>query len=352
MSERFPESPVTAVVVDEVYLRHDPGSGHPESPRRIQALLQMLRSPGAPRVKRLAPEPADPGEIALNHDRRYIERVAATARRDFYAFDPDTWTCSETYDAARSAVGGVRVLVDAIMAGEVRNGFALVRPPGHHAEYDRAMGFCFFNNVAVAARHLLRQHGLSRILIVDWDLHHGNGTQHSFERDSRVLYVSLHQYPHYPGTGRADEIGRESGEGYTVNIPLPPGCGDEVYLAAFHHLLEPIAAAYRPEFILVSAGFDAHRRDPLGGMELTERGYAAMTARLMTWADGWCSGRLALVLEGGYDRAALTASVDATLRVLNGEATPEVSKLPPWEPRLRATAEALAAFWPVRIPPA
>jgi acetoin utilization deacetylase AcuC-like enzyme len=216
----------------------------------------------------------------------------------------------------------VLVAVEAVLGGGYAGAFAAVRPPGHHAEANRAMGFCLFNNAAVAARCALDRHGLRRVLLVDWDVHHGNGTMHSFYGSREVLYFSVHQYPHYPGTGRLEELGRGEGEGFTVNVPLPGGQGDAEYLAAFRELLRPLALAYRPELILVSAGFDMLRDDPLGDMRVTEAGVAGLTGLLAEVAGECCPGRLLFALEGGYDLPGLASGVAAVLRTLLGEASP------------------------------
>lgn len=306
----------TAVIADERYMLHDPGPGHPESPLRIRTILNMFDEPDAPKVVRLTPITATPELIELNHARSYIEKVALTAEHDSYIFDADTSTRASSYGTALLAVGGLCTLVDAVLNEEFQNGFAFVRPPGHHAEYDRAMGFCLFNNIAIAARYLIQHKNLERVLIVDWDLHHGNGTQHSFYDNPQVLYFSIHQYPYYPGTGHAQETGVGRGEGYNVNVPLPAGCDDAIYLQAFQHILQPIAKSYNPDFILVSAGFDAHSKDPLGGMKVTENGFTEMTRMVVELADHCCDGRLALVLEGGYHLESLAKSVRGVLEVL------------------------------------
>jgi acetoin utilization deacetylase AcuC-like enzyme len=244
--------------------------------------------------------------------------VAATAERDRFAFDADTPTSSRSFEAALRAAGGTLAAVDAVMAGAADNGFALVRPPGHHAVPERAMGFCLFNNVAVAAAHLRAAHGLERVLVVDWDVHHGNGTQDAFYADSHVLFMSSHQYPFYPGTGSAREVGRGEGEGFTLNVPLPSGCGDAEYLQAYLEVVEPVARQFRPEFVLISAGFDAHARDPLAEMEVSERGFAGLARLVARIARDVCGNRLVAVLEGGYDLAALGESVATVLDELGG----------------------------------
>jgi acetoin utilization deacetylase AcuC-like enzyme len=303
----------TGVVIDPRYLEHDTGPGHPERPDRIAVLLPLLRA-AAERYPMLPPRAASGDEIALVHDPAYVEEVAATEHKARFAFDADTPTCPRSYAIACLAAGGVLVLLDAVMARQIDNGFAIVRPPGHHAERKRAMGFCLFNNVAIGAAYLRRRYGLQRILIVDWDVHHGNGTQHIFEHEAGVLYVSTHQYPYYPGTGAMDEVGRGAGEGYTVNLPFPAGFGDADYAEAFVRIIEPIAHQFEPQFVLISAGFDAHARDPLGGMLVTETGFRFMARSMLGIAREHAGGRCAAVLEGGYD---LRAIQDSTTEVLN-----------------------------------
>lgn len=317
----------TGIVIDSRYREHDTGPGHPECPERIGVLLDAI-NPSAPGCVPIAARPASGDELALVHDGAYVEQVAATEQQPWYAFDADTPTSPRSFEVSRLAAGGVLALIDAVMAGQVQTGFAFVRPPGHHAERDRAMGFCLFNNVAVGAEYLRRRHGIGRVLVVDWDLHHGNGTQHMFERDPGVLYVSMHQYPYYPGTGDAHEVGTGEGEGRTVNVPLPAGCGDAEYGEAFARIVEPIAHAFAPEFVLISAGFDAHARDPLGGMLLTESGYQSMTRRLLQVAGASAGGRCVAVLEGGYDLGAVRACAQAVVRELHADASPPTEATP------------------------
>ncbi len=309
----------TGVVIDPRYQEHDTGAGHPERPERIAVLLPVV----AAAANHLTPVPARPAtgdELALVHDGAYIEEVAATQDQNpWYAFDADTPTSPRSYATACLAAGGFLALLDAIMGERVQNGFAFVRPPGHHAERTHAMGFCLFNNVAVGAEYLRRRHGLRRILIVDWDLHHGNGTQHLFESDPGVLYVSTHQYPYYPGTGAVEEVGRGDGEGYTVNLAFPAGFGDAEFDAAFTRIVEPIAQQYAPEFVLISAGFDAHRRDPLGSLQVTEAGFREMARTLLGVAGAHARGRCAAVLEGGYDLTAIRTSAVEVLEEMRGE---------------------------------
>ncbi len=316
----------TGLVIDPRYEDHDTGRGHPERPERIRVLLP-LADEADPSLHLIPARAASGDELALVHDGAYVEEVAATQRREHFAFDADTPTSRQSYETACLAAGGFLALLDAIMSGETTTGMACVRPPGHHAERHRAMGFCLFNNVAVGAEYLRRRHGLERVLVFDWDLHHGNGTQHMFENDPGVLYISTHQYPYYPGTGAMDETGKRDGEGYTVNLPFPAGCADGEYIDACRRIIQPIAALYEPQMILISAGFDAHARDPLGGMEVTEDGFRAMTRLLLEVAREHAHGRCAAILEGGYDLQAIRASTLAVLHELAGsEAT--ASSLP------------------------
>ena len=305
----------TAVVIDPEYLKHDPGRAHPERPQRIKVLLDLAAELG-PDFARIEPRAAARQEIELCHAPEYIDLVRSTSETNRCALDGDTVTSRDSFGVGLLAVGGFLRLLDAIAAGEADNGFALVRPPGHHALPDRAMGFCLFNTVAIGAQYLRRRYGAERVLIMDWDVHHGNGTQEVFYRDPSVLYMSTHQYPYYPGTGAAGEVGADEGEGFTVNVPLPAGCGDEEYLRVFRDIVLPVADKYRPDWVLVSAGFDPHRRDPLGGMNVTETGFAAIADMLVRLAETHAGGRIALLLEGGYDLQALKNSVAMVLRSL------------------------------------
>jgi len=307
----------TDLITSDRFLLHET-YGHPERPERLRAIQERLRQAKLLEGRAvLEPEPASVETLALIHDRAYIAEIEAFARAGGGWLDPDTYVCRESYEVALLAVGAAVQAVDRVGDGQSRRVFALVRPPGHHAEPRRAMGFCLFNNIAVAAQYALVCRGLSRVAILDWDVHHGNGTQTAFYETDTVLFISLHQWPLYPGTGRGDEIGRGRGFGYTLNLPLRPGTGDEGYRELFDQVIGPRLAQYRPELLLVSAGFDAHRLDPLASMDVTEFGFAGMAVRARRWADELCGGRLALVLEGGYNLTALAASVEATLRALD-----------------------------------
>src|SRR5690606_12759592 len=287
--------PPSAVTIDPRYREHDPGAGHPERPDRVVVIEDLIETWTGPALERIAPRLARESEIRAAHSADLFEQLRATEGRAFCRIDPDTATSPRSYEIALLAAGGVLELVDAIASGVHPNGFAIVRPPGHHATATRAMGFCLFNNVAIAARYLQAVHGYERIAIVDWDLHHGNGTEAIFYEDPSVLYVSLHQYPYYPGTGAASDVGRGPGTGFNVNVPFSAGVGDAGFLLAFEQVIEPVLRQFAPDFVLVSAGFDAHRRDPLGGLEVTEAGYLEMTHRLLAIAEETAGGRLAAV---------------------------------------------------------
>jgi acetoin utilization deacetylase AcuC-like enzyme len=310
----------TGIVKDYTYLEHDPGSFHPETPRRLQAIYEMLESRDMKgNYVVIQPRPASHREIAMNHGGSYIDLVAQTAGRSHYSLDPDTQTSARSYETALLAAGGFCNAIDSVMEGKVDNAFALVRPPGHHAEHGSGAGFCIFNNIAIGARHAMKKYGMERILIVDWDLHHGNGTQHSFYNEKEVLYFSTHQSPFYPGTGGIDETGRGEGLGYTINVPLRSGPGDAEFVKIYRRILEPVAKRYKPELILLSAGFDIHTRDPLGGMRVTSSGFANLTRILMNIAEAYCSGRFIATLEGGYDIDGQAQSVKAVLKEMRGE---------------------------------
>jgi acetoin utilization deacetylase AcuC-like enzyme len=308
----------TGLVYHPAYLDHDMGAGHPESPNRLTAIMRQLeRSGTAGRVKRIEPRKAEDEWITQIHSPAYVAALNNQhPMSGRVSLDPDTSMSPGSLTAAYLAAGGALAAVDAIMRGEVEHAFCAVRPPGHHAEAAHAMGFCLFNNVAIAARYIQKHYRASRVLIVDWDVHHGNGTQHSFEQDPSVLFFSAHQFPHYPGTGRSAERGTGAGEGFTINVPMDAGDGDEEYHAVFMNVLLPAADAFKPEFVIISAGFDAHRDDPLASMGLTEAGYSDLTGLVAGIARRHAQGRLLSALEGGYNLPALSASVDAHLKAL------------------------------------
>jgi acetoin utilization deacetylase AcuC-like enzyme len=311
----------TGVLIDRRYRDHDMGAWHIESPARIEVLERMLaEDPPFPYLP-IAPRPATDGELAMIHERGYIDLIRSTAGQTV-PMDGDTVAGPKTWETALLAAGGCLESVDRVMDGTVRNALALVRPPGHHAEASRAMGFCFFNNAAIAAEHLVRKHGLKRILVVDWDLHHGNGTEQAFYDRADVLYFSTHQVPLFPGTGAVRFFGRGEGFGYNLNVPLLPGKGDADFLHVFEKVLAPVAAEFQPEFILASIGFDIAAGDPLGAMEVTSAGFGLLTASLMAMAGRTAGGRLAMVLEGGYDLAAMREGVRQVLTTLDKRGAP------------------------------
>lgn len=307
------------LVLDPVFEEHDTGEGHPERPARLRAVREALTSAGhLRRCRAYPPIPATDAEITAVHDAAYLRHVEAAVARGARLLDSgDTAVCARSAEIARLAAGSVLSLARAVAAREVKRGFAAVRPPGHHAERGLAMGFCLFNNVAIAAR-ALRDAGLARVLVVDWDVHHGNGTQHLFEEDPTVFYFSVHQFPLYPGTGAAGERGRGLGLGATLNRPLPPGSGDDAFLGALRDMADA-AGSFRPEMVLVSCGFDAHSRDPLGGLTVSTEAFAEATRILVALAEDVAGGRLVSVLEGGYDLQALSACSAAHVGVLLGD---------------------------------
>jgi len=309
----------TGYVYDPLYLEHDQ-RGHPENKRRLEEVIKYLEGAGfLARMQPVAARDASEDEVATVHDRDYIARLREVARGGGGWLDGDTYVGQRSYDAALRSSGGLLQAVEAIFDSKVDNAIALVRPPGHHATANQGMGFCLFNNVAIAARCALRQYDLERVLIVDFDLHHGNGTQDAFYQDPEVLFFSTHQYPYYPGSGHWKEIGRGSGQGYTVNVPLPAGVGDAGYQRVFEEILVPVARRYQPQLILASAGYDAHWTDPLGMMLLSVSGYAWIARTLASLAEELCDGRLALTLEGGYSLEALPLCVAATCSMLLGD---------------------------------
>ena len=304
------------------YLTHEMGAQHPESPKRLQAILARLEATGLmSQLVRLDPEQPDNEWIASwitkVHTAAYLKDLQKVSPQEGrVALDPDTSISPGSLNAARLAVAGALAAADAIMQGRVQNAFCAVRPPGHHAESSHAMGFCLFNNVAITAKYLQQHHRLERVAIVDWDVHHGNGTQRTFYEDPSVFFFSTHQYPCYPGTGKANETGAGRGMGYTKNVPLPAGMGNAEYLEIFNTVLRPALKAYRPDAVIVSAGFDAHRDDPLAGMNLTTEGYVALTRVVKEIAGEFCQGRVLSCLEGGYNLEALASSVEGHLGVL------------------------------------
>jgi acetoin utilization deacetylase AcuC-like enzyme len=345
--------PPVLLMTDDAMRAHNPGAGagagagHPERPERLRAIVEELHRASVEGATWAKPQAAKREWIERVHDRAYIDQIDSLRGRSAQ-LDEDTAVSPGSVEAAYLAVSSAIGAVADMMNGTSHTAFALVRPPGHHAEHDRAMGFCLFNNIAIAAAHAIAELGVERVLIVDWDVHHGNGTQHLFEDRSDVLVFNTHQWPMYPGTGALHEVGRGEGEGFTVNCPLPAGMDDAAYLSVFNRLLAPIADAYRPQLVLVSAGFDAHRDDPLGEMKLSDDGFAAMCGIARDIAHRHADGRLALVLEGGYDLAALSRSVLRCVEVLAGASPPQVNEPDPLAAGIiNELCEAHRRHWPL-----
>jgi acetoin utilization deacetylase AcuC-like enzyme len=308
------------LVYDPVYLKHDTGQ-HVENARRLEAVISYLEQTQLKQqLTFIKPRAATTEEMSLVHDNQYISHIQDVAQRGGGWLDVDTVMSPDSYQAAIYAAGGAIRAGEAVMNGEVGSAFALVRPPGHHATSQRAMGFCLFNNVAIAVKYTLAKYKLDRVVIIDFDVHHGNGTQSTFYNNPQVLYVSTHQYPFYPGTGGIEETGSGAGEGTTINIPLPAGCGDGEYLQVFEQVIVPAVRRFSPQFIGVSAGYDLHWADDIALMQVSTSGLAQMVTIIKELADELCSGRLAFSLEGGYHLQALPYSVKATFDVLLGNA--------------------------------
>jgi len=308
----------TGFVYDPIFLEHDL-PGHPENSNRLRMTLKLLQERGL--LERLTPIPATPvsmERLTRVHHPEYVRYVEEMAYRGGGHLDPDTYVARKSYEAALMAAGGLTNAVEAVLEGRVNNAFALIRPPGHHAFKERGAGFCLFNNVAVAARYALAERQLKRILIVDFDVHHGNGTQDEFYEEAEVLYFSTHQYPHYPGTGHWRETGKGAGQGYTINVPLAGGVGDAGFVRIFDEILYPIAERYLPQLVLVSAGYDAHWDDPLASLQLSIKGYTELARKLKAIADLLCDGRVVFTLEGGYHLQVLAHCVLNTCEMLLG----------------------------------
>ncbi len=306
------------IVWDEAFLRHDTGPGHPERPDRLRSIREALDAfRGPAELVSVPSRPASDRDLLRVHSPSYLRLLAEAAREGPTFLDADTPVCPESFDIARLAAGGCVELVRATLDGEVDAGFAFPRPPGHHAERDRAMGFCLINNVAVAAAWAAAEAKVARAAIVDIDVHHGNGTQHIFYDRSEILYVSTHRFPFYPGTGAVSEAGTGAGEGFTVNIPLPGGCSDGDFAAAYERIVRPVLAEFRPELLIVSAGFDTYKDDPLGGMRVTAAGFGRQAGIILGAVPASC--RVVFVLEGGYSAEGLRGGTTAILRALSGE---------------------------------
>ena len=310
---------ITGLVYDELYLNHDTGLQHPERAERLTAILEALKEAKLlDKLLFIEPEPAERDVLELCHESNYINSFKVAVEGSYpFLHTPECPLSPATYEVARCAVGGVLKGIDRVMEGKVKNCFCAIRPPGHHAERSRAMGFCYFNNVAIAAKYLQKQHAIERVLVVDWDVHHGNGTQHIFEDDPTVFYVSFHQDPAtcYPGTGWAEETGNGKGKGFTQNFPMTPYAGNAEYLEAIERV-EKTMKNFQPQFVLISAGFDAHMADPLAHIQLTRKGYEEMTRKIKRIAADHAKGRLVSVLEGGYNLKALGESVQAHIQTL------------------------------------
>ena len=313
----------TGFLYDPIYLEHDTGPGHPETSQRLVATMQYLQQqPWFSNLQPVSPHRADLPWIETTHSAEYIKHVEKICAAGAPFLDSmDVSVSRKSFDVARAASGGALDLADRIVSGEIQNGFALIRPPGHHAERNMALGFCIFNNVAILARYLQQHHGLGKILILDWDVHHGNGTQHTFEEDPSVLYISTHQYPFYPGTGAASEIGIGRGVGATLNCPMPSGAGDREYEQAFLEKILPKIDLFKPELIIISAGFDAHKDDPLANINLTTGFFTWMTKVIMEKADRYAGGRIISLLEGGYNLRRLPECIAVHLLALSGQVT-------------------------------
>jgi acetoin utilization deacetylase AcuC-like enzyme len=311
----------TAYVYHPIYLEHNQPS-HPENARRLKRILQTLEEQDIlGRLRLLEPRPATEDEILRVHTSRHIAHVKQVAERGGGHMDMDTYVSPRSFEAALMAAGGVINAVQGVLSGEIANAFALVRPPGHHATAGRAMGFCLFNNIAIAARAALAEDGIERVFIADFDVHHGNGTQDMFAEDPDVFYFSTHQYPYYPGTGAMGEVGRKAGAGTVLNVPLPTSIGDDGYAHIFRALVWPLSERFNPDLILVSAGYDGHWDDPLAYMNLSLAGYAHIQRDLVKMADQLCEGRIVFALEGGYHLDALAYGVSNAFYAMLGEET-------------------------------
>ncbi|QER42904.1 histone deacetylase [Thermodesulfobacterium sp. TA1] len=299
-----------AIIFDEIFLKHDPGNFHPEKPERLKIILDRLKDEGLKsRIEIFSPERATKEEILWNHSESLYHLIENTRGKGYFQIDADTVANEYSFDAACYAVGAQKTGLKLLFEEGFKYAFTLVRPPGHHAEKDRAMGFCLFNNIALAAHYAKNLYGIKRILIIDFDLHHGNGTQKSFYYTDEVLFFSTHQYPYYPGTGNYNEIGAGYGIGYTINVPLKAGCGNDDFIFFYQSLLKPIAFQYKPQLVLISAGFDCMINDPLGDFEVTLEGIARITELFKEIAYNFANGKILFTLEGGYNLKNLSEGI-------------------------------------------
>ncbi len=338
----------TAIIYDEAFLRHATPEGHPESPERLKAIIQFLKDHSLldhRNVQMIKPRMAEEKHILAVHTPEHLQDIQDAEKKaqtqGIIALDEDTFVSKESYQTAMLAAGAGLTAIDTVLSGAAQNAFVLARPPGHHAEEDFAMGFCLFNNIAVAAKYAQQEHHVPKILIVDFDVHHGNGTQEIFYQDPSVAYFSIHQAPYYPGTGAYDEIGAENAEYTTCNAPIPAESLFELYDAIFREILFPFADRFRPDLLLVSAGYDAHWKDPLAKELLDTSSYAALTAYLKELAETYCQGKMVLFLEGGYDLAALSESVAASLCIMIEESVIIDTLGPPQSPGYRWNFDAV-----------
>ncbi len=339
-------------VLDEVFVQHRAPLGHPERPARAEAVRDALVAAGVrERGRQIEARIATDDELGRVHGGAYLDDLTREVPGKTGWLDADTYFSPGTWEAATKAAGGVSELALRVLGGELTRGLAVVRPPGHHATADRAMGFCLINNVAVAAA-AARAAGAARVAIVDWDVHHGNGTQDIFWDDPDVLYASCHQYPYYPGSGAPDEIGGERARGATVNVGLPAGSGDDDYAAVFDQVFLPALRAFRPDLVIVSAGFDAFEDDPLAGMRVTHHGFGQMAARLRAAADQLCAGRIGVALEGGYDLGGLAGGMTRTLDALVGEHAPPIDDVRAAGAAAQRAIDATRRFHPTLAVPA
>lgn len=320
---------MTKIVYDDIFRLHEMTPGHPESPLRLNAAMHGIQAikPTDTEIEFLKPEPAELREVCQIHEEKYIEEIRNKSDKGGGFFTLDTTSNRHTYMASLLAAGGGILAIDEITRGSANNVFVLCRPPGHHAEFNRAFGFCFMNNIAIAAKHILNEKKYGRVLIVDYDAHHGNGTQNAFYRSKEVLYIGLHQDGRtlFPGTGFVEEIGEGEGKGYTVNIPMMPSAGDKSFETAFEQIVQPVAESYKPDFVLVSTGFDGHHQDPLAGLGLTIKGIASLNNSLMKIAEMYADGRIAFFLEGGYNLEVIKRATQNLIEELAGIQVKEFS---------------------------